>query len=43
MCFFSSQIRTLCAMAAYSSHGLIMGKVEIDNFCCLIGDILFFF
>ena len=26
-------------MATYSSHRLIMGKVEIDNFFCLIGDI----
>ena len=23
----------LVAMATYSSHRLIMGKVEIDNFC----------
>ena len=30
--FYSGQIRTLVAMAAYSSHGLIMGKVEICNF-----------
>ena len=27
-------------MAAYSSHRLIMGKEEIDNFFCLIGDSL---
>ena len=26
-------------MATYSSHRLIMGKVEIDSFCCLTGDI----
>ena len=26
----------------FSSHRLIMGKVEIDNFFCLIGDILIF-
>ena len=26
-------------MATYSSHRLIMGKEEIDNFYCLIGDI----
>ena len=26
-------------MATYSSHRLIMGKEEIDNFFCLIGDI----
>ena len=25
-------------MATYSSHRLIMGKVEIDHFFCLIGD-----
>ena len=30
-------------MATYSSHRLIMGKEEIDNFFCLIGDILIFF
>ena len=27
------------AMATYSFHRLIMGKVEIDNFCQVIGDI----
>ena len=32
------QIRTLVAMATYSLHRLIMGKVEIGNFYCLIGD-----
>ena len=38
LCFFySSRIRTLVAMATYSSHRLIMGKVEIDNFCQVIG------
>ena len=37
--FYSSRIRTLVAMATYSSHRLIMGKVEIDNFCQVIGDI----
>ena len=26
-------------MATYNSHRLIMGKEEIDNFFCLIGDI----
>ena len=41
--FCSSRIRTLVAMATYSSHRLIMGKGEIDNFFCLIGDILNFF
>ena len=30
-------------MATYSSHRLIMGKEEIDNFYCLIGDIWNFF
>ena len=37
--FYSGRIRTLVAMATYSSHRLIMGKVEIDSFCCLTGDI----
>ena len=32
-------IRTLVAMAIYSSHRLIIEKVEINSFCCLIGDI----
>ena len=32
MGFFSGRIRTLVAMATYSSHRLIMGKVEICNF-----------
>ena len=43
MCFYSNQIRTLVAMTTYSSHRLIMGKEEIDNFFCLIGDIWIFF
>ena len=44
MCFFySNRIRTLVAMATYSSHRLIMGKEEIDIFFCLIGDIWNFF
>ena len=30
-------------MATYSSHRLIMGKEEIDNFFCLTGDIWIFF
>ena len=38
MFFYSGWIRTLVAMAAYSFHRLIVGKVEIGNFCCLIGD-----
>ena len=37
--YYSGRIRTLVAMATYSSHRLIMGKEEIDNFFCLIGDI----
>ena len=36
--FYSGRIRTLDAMATYSFHRLIMGKVEIGNFYCLIGD-----
>ena len=31
--FYSGRIRTLVAMATYSFHRLIIGKVEIDNFC----------
>ena len=41
--FYFGRIRTLVAMATYSSHRLIMGKEEIDNFFCLIGDIWIFF
>ena len=37
--FYSGRIRTLVAMPTYSSHRLIMGKVKIDNFCQVIGDI----
>ena len=40
--FHSGRIRILVAMATYSSHRLIMGKEEIDNFFCLIGDIWIF-
>ena len=40
--FYSGRIRTLVAMVTYSSHRLIMGKEEIDNFFCLIGDIWIF-
>ena len=36
---YSGRIRTLVAMATYSSHRLIMGKVEIGNFCQVIRDI----
>ena len=35
--FYSGRIRTLVAMATYSFHRLIMGKVENGNFYCLIG------
>ena len=43
MFLYSNRVRTLVAMATYSSHRLIMEKEEIDNFFCLIGDILIFF
>ena len=33
--FYSGRIRTL---VAYSFHRFIMGKAEIGNFYCLIGD-----
>ena len=36
--FYSGQIRTLVAMASYCFHRLIMGKVKIGNFFCLIVD-----
>ena len=36
--FCSSQIRTLVAMATFSFHRFIMGKVKICYFCSLIGD-----
>ena len=42
LCFYSGRIRTLVATATYISNRLIMGKAEIDSFCCLIGDIYFF-
>ena len=32
LCFYSNRIRTLVAMATYSSHRLIMGKEEISTF-----------
>ena len=43
MFFYSGRIRTLVSMAAYIFHSLIMGKVEIGNFFCLIGDNRIFF
>ena len=41
--FYSGRIRTLVAMATSIFHRLIMGKVKIDNFFCLIGDIWYLF
>ena len=41
--FCSGRIRTVVAMATYSSHRLIMGKEEIDHFFFLIVDICIFF
>ena len=41
--FHSGRIRTLVAMATYSSHRLIMGKEEIDNFSVSLGIFGFFF
>ena len=38
LCFYSSRIRTLVAMATNSFNRLKMGKKEIGNFDCLIGD-----
>ena len=35
----SDWIRTLVAMATYTSHRLIIEKVEIANLCFFIGDI----
>ena len=43
MFFYSGPVRTLVAMATYSFHRLIMGKVEIGNFYHLIGDNRFLF
>ena len=37
--FCSDRIRTLVAMATYTSHRLVMEKEEIANLCFLIGDI----
>ena len=42
MFFYSNQIKTMVAMATYSSHRLIMGKEEIDNFFVSLGIFLFF-
>ena len=43
MFFCSSRIRTLVAMATYSSHRLMIGKEEIDNFVCHWGYLDFYF
>ena len=40
--FCSNRLRTLVAMASYSSHILIMRTEEIDNTFCLIGEIWIF-
>ena len=37
--FCFDRIRTLVAMATYASHKLIIEKVKIASFCCLVGDI----
>ena len=39
VCFCSSQIRTLVAMATFSLQRLIMGNVKIGYFYSLISDI----
>ena len=41
--FYFGRIRTLVAMATLSFHRLIMGKVEMDNFCQVIGGYLIIF
>ena len=41
--YYFGRIRTLVAIETYSSHRLIMGKEEIDNFFCLTGDIWILF
>ena len=43
MRFGSNRIRSVIAIATHSSHRLIMGKEEIDNFFCLSGDIWIIF
>ena len=37
LCFYSSRIRTLVAMATYIFYRLIIGTVRIDIFFCLKG------
>ena len=41
--FYSGWIRTLVAMATYSFHRLIMGKVEIGNSTVSLGILEFYF
>ena len=43
MFFYPNRIRTLVAMATYSSHRLIMGKEEIDIFSVSLGIFGFFY
>ena len=43
MFFCSGQIRILVAMVTCSSHRLIMGKEEIDNYFVQLGIFGFFF
>ena len=43
MFFYSGRIRTLVAMATYSSHRLIMGKVESCSFFSASMEIFGFF
>ena len=40
--FYANRIRTLVAMATYSSHRLIIGKKEIDIFSVSLGIFGFF-
>ena len=37
--FCFDRIRTLVTMVTYASHRLIMEKVKIASFCCLVGDV----
>ena len=43
LCFYSGRIRTLVTVGTNSSHRLTMGKMKIDNICCLIEDVNFSF
>ena len=43
MFFVPNPIRTLVAMATSSSHRFIMGKEEIQDFFCHVGDSWNFF